>query len=55
MLLSQPAWFPSCFSMFFAQIRSFPNAVKVGVLQQLLTGLPLCRVHTKATLRKKMK
>lgn len=38
--------------MFFAQIRCLPNAVKIGMLQQLLTCLPLGRVHPKATLGK---
>lgn len=36
--------------MFSPQIRCLPNAVKIGLLQQLLTGLPLGGVHAKAAL-----
>lgn len=52
MLPCQLGWFPSCFLMFFPRISCLPNAVKIGMLQQLLTCLPLCRVHMKAALRK---
>lgn len=61
---NQPSWLGcvlfSCFIcglfgvffMFFAQLCCLPKAVKIGVLQQLLTGLPLRRVHPKAALSK---
>lgn len=48
----QPGRFPSAPLVLPAQLCCLPEAVKVGLLQQLLTALPLCRVHPEAALQK---